>query len=71
MKSIAKTPCAIALLLAATGAFAQGDAVRGKALYEKRCAACHSIDFNGVGPLIAAYTAARPATGQITTIRRR
>ena len=50
MKSIIKTQCAVALLLTATGALAQGDAVRGKALYENRCAACHSIDFNGVGP---------------------
>lgn len=27
-----------------------GDALRGQALYQARCAACHSPDFNGVGP---------------------
>jgi len=26
------------------------DATRGQALYQARCAACHSPDFNGVGP---------------------
>jgi len=29
---------------------AAGDAQRGATLYEARCAACHSIDYNGVGP---------------------
>lgn len=37
-------------LLTTTSAFAGGDAVHGKTLYDTRCAACHSIDFNGVGP---------------------
>lgn len=27
-----------------------GDAVRGERLYQRRCAACHSIDQNRVGP---------------------
>lgn len=31
-------------------AYAQGDAARGMELYAQRCAACHSLDFNGVGP---------------------
>jgi cytochrome c len=31
-------------------AHAAGDAVRGLTLYQERCAACHSIDYNGVGP---------------------
>lgn len=26
------------------------DAARGQALYQARCVACHSADFNGVGP---------------------
>jgi len=26
------------------------DPVRGQALYQARCAACHSVDFNGIGP---------------------
>jgi cytochrome c len=33
-----------------TARAAGGDAVRGLALYQAKCAACHSIDYNGVGP---------------------
>jgi len=29
---------------------ATGDAEQGRALYQSRCAACHSLDYNGVGP---------------------
>ena len=36
--------------LAAGTAFAAGDGDRGRQLYESRCAACHAIDYNGVGP---------------------
>ncbi len=38
------------LSLAASGAVAAGDTDRGKALYATKCAACHSLDYNGVGP---------------------
>ena len=31
-------------------AHAAGDATRGETLYHGTCAACHSIDYNGVGP---------------------
>jgi len=31
-------------------AHAAGDVLRGETLYQGRCAACHSIDYNGVGP---------------------
>ena len=31
-------------------AHAEGDAASGKSLYAARCAACHSLQFNGVGP---------------------
>ena len=31
-------------------AMAAGDSVRGKALYESRCSACHSLDASVVGP---------------------
>lgn len=27
-----------------------GDAEAGRALYQARCMACHSLDYNGVGP---------------------
>jgi cytochrome c len=50
MNGFIKTPLILALLVATTSALAAGDAVRGKALYENRCAACHSIEFDGVGP---------------------
>jgi cytochrome c len=40
--------CVFALLPALT--HAAGDPINGKALYEARCVACHSADFNGVGP---------------------
>jgi cytochrome c len=33
-----------------TSATAAGDAEAGRALYQARCAACHSLDYNGVGP---------------------
>jgi cytochrome c len=33
-----------------SSAQAQGDAAHGKSLYEARCAACHSLQFNSVGP---------------------
>ena len=29
---------------------AAGDADHGRALYQARCTACHSLDYNGVGP---------------------
>ncbi|NEX64884.1 c-type cytochrome [Noviherbaspirillum galbum] len=31
-------------------AHANGNALRGQALYQSLCAGCHSIDYNGVGP---------------------
>ena len=36
--------------LASVPAFGAGDAEHGKALYEARCSACHSIPYNGAGP---------------------
>lgn len=32
------------------GARAEGDPAVGKQLYAVRCAACHSVDYNGIGP---------------------
>lgn len=32
------------------GAVVAGDAARGKALYESRCTACHSLDHSRIGP---------------------
>ena len=44
-----KTLLTLALLAAAPLAQA-GDPTRGQAIYQARCTACHSPDFNGVGP---------------------
>ena len=41
---------AVLSLLAVAGHAAAADAARGKALYESRCVACHSVDQNRVGP---------------------
>ena len=46
---------ALAALAAATGAttgaaYAAADAEHGKQLYQERCTACHSVQYNGVGP---------------------
>ena len=37
-------------LVPLTAAHAEGDADAGKSLYTARCAACHSLQFNSVGP---------------------
>lgn len=39
-----------AALAAAPLAHAVGDPASGKQLYAARCSACHSLDYNGVGP---------------------
>jgi cytochrome c len=33
-----------------SGAVVAGDSARGKALYESRCTACHSLDHSRIGP---------------------
>ncbi len=40
----------IIFLSMTTSALAAGDATRGKTVYTTKCAACHSLDYNGVGP---------------------
>ena len=50
MKKILLTSCFVAFTATAQADDAKGDAVRGKALYQQTCTACHSIDHNGVGP---------------------
>lgn len=47
---IALAALALGLSSQALSASDTGDAVRGQALYESRCAGCHSIDSNRVGP---------------------
>ena len=38
------------LAMATSNVFASEASERGKLIYQGQCAACHSIDYNGVGP---------------------
>jgi cytochrome c len=49
-RSCAACLMAVALLALCSSALAAGDADVGLALYKARCSACHSLDYNGVGP---------------------
>ena len=41
----------VGILMSCCGAvFAAGDAQHGQGLYQTMCIACHSIDYNGIGP---------------------
>lgn len=40
----------VGVILTAHSAAREGDAERGKALYESRCTACHSLDHSRIGP---------------------
>ena len=50
-----------ALAQAAPASVAEGDAARGKTLYQA-CAACHSIDENDIGPKHRGVPAPSPTT---------
>ena len=50
MKRIAKGLWAVSIVTSTTYALAAGDAIRGKTRYDSLCLACHSLDYNGVGP---------------------
>jgi cytochrome c len=50
MKRIARAIWAMSIVTSTTCALAAGDSIRGKTRYDSICAACHSIDYNGVGP---------------------
>jgi cytochrome c len=50
MKPIVKLLPAIAFIANLSAARADGDPAHGKQLYAVRCAICHSLDYNGVGP---------------------
>lgn len=41
---------ALGLLTLYCVAHAEGNAKTGQSLYQARCSACHSLDYNGVGP---------------------
>lgn len=42
---------AAALAVSCAHAYAAGDPARGAELYEQRCAGCHSLDANRIGPM--------------------
>ena len=57
------------LLIASLIAFAttahadpSGDAARGKAVYQTVCSACHSLEYNGIGPAHQHVFGARAGT---------
>ena len=53
MNSKIKSALAASVLVASAIAFpdAQANSVRGKALYDRVCLGCHSVEFNRTGPL--------------------
>ncbi|HTT13302.1 MAG TPA: c-type cytochrome [Burkholderiaceae bacterium] len=50
MKFASKVLLAVGIAACAPAAFAAGDADAGRVVYQARCSACHSLDYNGVGP---------------------
>ncbi|MGE5337470.1 MAG: c-type cytochrome [Gemmatimonadota bacterium] len=50
MSSLVKLFAVAATFGVCAAAHAAGDADRGRTLYQARCTACHSLDYNGVGP---------------------
>ena len=50
--------------VAASYARAEGDPAAGKLLYATRCAACHSLEYNGVGPTHKGLIGRRAGTAQ-------
>lgn len=49
-KTIVNFAVCSAFFAATAPSHAAGDGTAGAALYKQRCAVCHSIDYNGVGP---------------------
>jgi cytochrome c len=50
MKHLNRLLLASAAAALLSTARAEGDAANGKVLYVARCTACHSLEYNGVGP---------------------
>ena len=52
IRSSLSSTCVVGVVLLALAApvHAAGNADAGLTLYQARCAACHSLDYNGVGP---------------------
>ena len=49
-KELIRMLTAVVIAVLSSTANAGGDVDAGRAAYQMRCAACHSVDFNGAGP---------------------
>lgn len=50
MKRFVYFSMAMGVLFLSGASWAAGDSAQGKLVYQARCTACHSVNFNGVGP---------------------
>ena len=64
MKQLVKLLPAAALTGLLLPARAEGDAANGRLLYAARCTACHSLEYNGVGPTHKNLIGRRAGTAQ-------
>lgn len=46
-----KTVVLVFLSISSVAALAASDAANGAVLYKSRCSACHSVEYNGIGPM--------------------
>lgn len=53
---------AVAFAVHAPPAIAAGDPAKGKEAYAHRCASCHSLEYNGTGPMHAGLLGRRAGT---------
>ena len=61
MKTFLSLILPVCVVLLPAAANAAGDPDAGKALYQARCSACHSLDYNGVGPAHRGVFGRQPA----------
>ena len=54
----------VILIISSFNADAAGDIDKGQELYVLRCAACYSVDYNGVGPAHAGVFGRKTGTVQ-------
>lgn len=64
MNRLIRVLTAVAFAALVLPACAEGDAAHGKLLYAVRCAACHSVQYNGVGPAHKELIGRRAGTAQ-------
>ena len=64
MKLLPRLSSIVAAAALLPAAHAGGDAAHGKLLYAARCAVCHSLEYNGVGPTHKELIGRRAGTAQ-------